>query len=86
MRYTVIYEKICEPTFEGEYYAHIPSFDLTTQGMGIEGAKAAAEDLLDAWIRSKLDDGEPIPPSDEDAFLGSIEVQVAAPADALQAA
>ena len=86
MRYTVIYEKICEPTFEGEYYAHVPAFDLTTQGEGIEGAKAAAEDMVDAWIRSKLDDGEPIPPSDEDAFLGSIDVHIEAPHDAVQAA
>ncbi len=86
MRYTVIYEKICEPTFEGEYYAHVPAFELTTQGLGIEGAKAAAEDMVDAWIRSKLDDGEPIPASDEDAFLGSIDVHIEDPHDALQAA
>ena len=86
MRYTVIYEKICEPTFEGEYYAHIPAFDLTTQGIGIEGAKAAAEDLLAAWIRSKLEDGEPIPASDEDAFLGSVDVHIDVPQDALQTA
>jgi predicted RNase H-like HicB family nuclease len=86
MRYTVIYEKISEPTFEGEYYAHIPAFDLTTQGMGIEGAKAAAEDLLDAWIRSNVDDGEPLPPSDEDSFLGSIEVHADVLQNALQTA
>jgi predicted RNase H-like HicB family nuclease len=68
MTYSVLYEKIHEPTFEGEYYAYIPAFDLMTQGMGIDGARAAAEDLLSAWIRSKIEDGEDIPPSDDAVF------------------
>ena len=85
MRYSVLYEKIHEPGFEGYYYAHIPAFDLTTHGLGIEGAQAAAQDALDVWIRAKLDDGEPIPPPD-DALLGTIEVNVAAPTDAIQSA
>jgi predicted RNase H-like HicB family nuclease len=51
MTYTIIYEKIDEPGFEqGYYYAHIPAFDLTTHGLGIEGAKEAALDLLKLWI------------------------------------
>lgn len=50
MMYTIIYEKITEQNFEpGYYYAHIPAFDLTTHGLGIEGAKEAAIDLLKIW-------------------------------------
>jgi predicted RNase H-like HicB family nuclease len=85
MRYNVLYEKITEPGFEGWYYAHIPAFDLTTHGLGIDGARAAAEDLLDGWIRSKLEDGESIPPPDE-AMRGTIEIDIDIPDDALQAA
>lgn len=86
MRYSVLYEKIHEPGFEGWYYAHIPAFDLTTHGLGIEGAQAAAEDAINVWIRSKLDDGEQIPPADDDALFGTVEVNVQVPADALQSA
>jgi hypothetical protein len=35
MTYGIIFEKIQEPVFEGEYYAHVPSLDLTTQGFGL---------------------------------------------------
>ncbi|HZK75602.1 MAG TPA: hypothetical protein VFD13_01730 [Candidatus Kapabacteria bacterium] len=85
MTYSVLYEKIHEPGFEGWYYAHIPAFDLTTHGLGIEGAQAAAQDAVDVWIRAKLEDGEPIPPSD-DALLGTINVNIDVPSDALQVA
>ena len=84
MRYSVIYEKIQEPNFEGWYYAHIPAFDITTHGFGLEGARAMAQDALDVWIRGMLDDGESIPPPDDDAVLGTIEVNIKAPANALQ--
>ncbi|HWF45034.1 MAG TPA: type II toxin-antitoxin system HicB family antitoxin [Candidatus Kapabacteria bacterium] len=79
MRYSVIYEKIHEPGFEGWYYAHVPAFDLTTHGLGIEGAQAAAEDMLKNWIEVKLEHGEAIPPPDE-SFLGIIDVKI----DAIQ--
>jgi len=85
MTYSVLYEKIHEPGFEGWYYAHIPAFDLTTHGLGVDGARAAAEDLLDAWIRSKLEDGESIPPPDE-ALHGTIDIHINVPDDALQVA
>ena len=45
MQYSVILDLIDEPGFEGYYYAHVPTLDLTTQGKGIEGAVAAARDL-----------------------------------------
>jgi predicted RNase H-like HicB family nuclease len=81
MTYSVLYEKIHEPGFEGWYYAHIPAFDLTTHGLGVDGARAAAEDLLKNWIEVKLGHGEPIPPPDE-GLHGVIDIKI----DALQVA
>lgn len=53
MRYSVLLEPINEPEFEGYYYAHIPTLDLTTHGKGIEGAIAAAQELTEAWVEEK---------------------------------
>ena len=46
-------------------YAHIPALSLTTHGLGIEGAREAARDLLQLWIGEKKANGEPIPPASE---------------------
>jgi predicted RNase H-like HicB family nuclease len=80
MTYGIIFEKIQEPDFEGEYYAHIPSLDLTTQGEGIEGARAAAHDLVLLWLQAKRAHGEPVPQTD-DVIFSTIEITE----DALQA-
>ena len=54
MTYSVIIEKITDGSLPDDYYyAHIPSLDLTTHGRGIEGAKAAAQDLIRLWIKEK---------------------------------
>lgn len=53
MRYSVFLEPVNEPQFQGYYYAHIPTLDLTTHGQGIEGALAAAQELIEAWIAEK---------------------------------
>jgi predicted RNase H-like HicB family nuclease len=53
MRYSVLLEPVNEPEFQGSYYAHIPTLDLTTHGQGIEGAIAAAQELIEAWIGEK---------------------------------
>jgi len=45
MRYTVILEPTRESDKPGWYYAHIPALDLTTHGLGPEGAMNAARDL-----------------------------------------
>jgi predicted RNase H-like HicB family nuclease len=50
MRYSVLLEPINEPDFQGYYYAHIPTLDLTTHGQSIEAALAAAEELIEARI------------------------------------
>lgn len=54
MIYSVVFEKINDPEFPaGYYYAHIPALDLTTHGLGIEGARQAATDLVQLWIEEK---------------------------------
>jgi len=75
MTYTIIYEKISDSSFpEGYYYAYIPSFDLTTHGLGIEGAKKAAQELLKIWIEEKRTNGEKIP-EEKESFYSKIEIQ-----------
>jgi len=61
MRYSVLLEPVNEPEFQGYYYAHIPTLDLTTHGKGIEGALAAAQELTEAWITEKRAHGETVP-------------------------
>ena len=80
MTYALLLEKIAEPGFpSGYYYAHIPTLGLTTQGLGVEGARAAALELVDLWIAEKRSHGEPVPLPGE-TLLSSIEL----PVDALQ--
>jgi predicted RNase H-like HicB family nuclease len=73
MRYSVLFEPIQEPGFEGFYYAHIPALDLTTHGQGVEGAMAAARELVEAWIAEKRANGEPVP-VETTTLIGHIEV------------
>jgi predicted RNase H-like HicB family nuclease len=61
MRYSVLLEPVNEPEFDGYYYAHIPTLDLTTHGKGIEGAIAAAQELIEAWVEEKRSRGEKVP-------------------------
>jgi predicted RNase H-like HicB family nuclease len=61
MRYSVFLQPVNEPEFQGYYYAHVPALDLTTHGQGIEGALAAAKELIEAWIAEKKAHGEPVP-------------------------
>jgi len=50
----IIYEKITDGSLPDNYfYAHIPALDLTTHGIGVEGAKSAAEDLVKLWREEK---------------------------------
>lgn len=61
MRYSVLIEPINEPEFAGYYYARVPTLDLTTHGQGIEGAIAAAQELIEAWVEEKRSRGETVP-------------------------
>ncbi len=82
MNFSVVFEKIQDGGFpEGYYYAHVPSLGLTTHGSGIEGARAAAEDLVKLWIAEKRANGERISASAESLY-STLEL----PDDALQSA
>lgn len=74
MQYSILYEAVSDPGFPaGYFYAHILALDLTTHGLGIEGAKAAALDLITLWIEEKRAHGEPIPVEAE-SFFSRIEI------------
>ena len=73
MRYAVLIESIQEPGFEGFYYAHIPTLDLTTQGKGIEGALAAASELAEAWVAERRAHNGPVP-IETTTLVGHVEV------------
>jgi len=82
MNFGVLFEKVTDKDFpSGYYYAHVPSLGLTTHGLGIDGAREAAADLLRLWIAEKHANGETIPQSSETLF-STLEV----PDDALQSA
>ncbi len=73
MRYSVFLEPVNEPELRGYYTAHIPTLDLTTHGQGIEGALAAAKELMEAWIAEKRAHGEPVP-IEEKSLIAQVEV------------
>lgn len=81
MRYTVVLEPTREAEHPGWYYAHIPALDLTTHGMGLEGAMEAARDLVSGWIAELRSRGEEIPVEGQ-GFISQIEI----PDDAIHAA
>ena len=69
MNFSVKFEKVQDAGFPaGHYYAHIPSLSLTTHGLGIEGARVAAADLLKLWVAEKRANGETIPAPAESLF------------------
>ncbi len=73
MRYSVFLEPVNEPQFQGYYYAHVPTLDLTTHGEGIEGALAAAQELIEAWVAEKRAHGEPVP-AETKSLIAQVEV------------
>jgi len=82
MTFAVLFEKIEDEDFPpGYYYAHVPSLGLTTHGLGIEGARAAADDLVRLWVAEKRANGEEISAPSDHLFT-TLEVRE----DALQSA
>ncbi|MCC6682920.1 MAG: type II toxin-antitoxin system HicB family antitoxin [Phycisphaeraceae bacterium] len=73
LRYTVLIEPTNEPEHPGWYYAHVPALDLTTHGEGVEGALAAARDLIGGWVAELRAAGKPVPIEDA-AFVTQVEV------------
>jgi predicted RNase H-like HicB family nuclease len=75
MTYTIIYEKITDGSLpDGYYYAHIPTLDLITHGLGIEGAKEAAKDLVKLWIEEKQSNGEEVK-AETETLISQIEIK-----------
>jgi predicted RNase H-like HicB family nuclease len=82
MNYGILFERIEDADFPpGHYYAHIPSLGLSTHGLGVEGARAAARDLAQLWIAEKRASHEAVPAPGE-IFFSTLEL----PGDALQGA
>ena len=73
LRYTVVIEPTNEPDHPGWYYAHVPALDLTTHGEGVEGALAAARDLISGWIAELRAAGKSVPVEDT-AFVTHVEI------------
>jgi predicted RNase H-like HicB family nuclease len=82
MNIGVLFEKVQDKDFPpGYFYAHVPSLGLTTHGLGIEGARSAALDLIKLWVAEKNANGDRVSPPSEILF-STIEL----PDDALQSA
>ena len=82
MTYGILFEKVEDGEFpSGFYYAHVPALGLTTHGEGIEGARAAAADLVTLWLGEKRAAGEKIV-SPSEFFFSTVEI----PESALQSA
>jgi predicted RNase H-like HicB family nuclease len=78
MIYGILFEKIESAELpHGFYYAHVPALGLTTHGEGIEGARAAAEDLVKLWLAEKKAAGESIDLPSE-FFFSTIEISESA--------
>ena len=74
MNYAVLLERIDDVSYpKGYYYAHIPSLGLTTHGLGVDGAREAARDLLNLWIAEKKSSGEVIAAPGE-FFFSTVEL------------
>lgn len=75
MQYSVVIERITDGSLPAEYfYAHVPALDLTTHGLGIEGAQMAAKELIEIWIAEKIENGDPVP-IEKDSFFSRIEIE-----------
>ena len=82
MTYGICFEKVTGDELpDGFYYAHVPALGLTTHGEGVEGARAAALDLITLWLAEKRAAGERVERPAELLF-STVEV----PDDALQSA
>ncbi len=78
MTYGILVEKVESGALpDGFYYAHVPALGLTTHGEGIEGARAAAEDLVKLWLGEKKAAGESIDLPSE-FFFSTIEISESA--------
>lgn len=75
MRYSLLVEPVeSAEGMKGFYYAHVPSLGLTTHGKGVEGAIAAARELIQLWVQEKRAAGEE-PSGSSESLLATVEVE-----------
>ncbi|MBE7557497.1 type II toxin-antitoxin system HicB family antitoxin [bacterium] len=61
MKYGIVLERIEDGSLPPEYYyAHVPALGLTTHGLGVEGARAAAAEMIRLWVAEMRASGEPV--------------------------
>jgi predicted RNase H-like HicB family nuclease len=78
MTYGILFERAATAELPpGYFYAHLPALGLTTHGEGIEGARAAAEDLVKLWLTEKRAAGESVGLPGE-FFFSTIEISESA--------
>ena len=77
-RYTVL----LYPAELGGYVAHIPAFDVATDGETVEHALAMAREAAELHIRGMIEDGEPVIEEETPPIVASIEVGIPVPATA----
>jgi hypothetical protein len=69
MKYSIVLERIEEPECpEGYYQAYIPRLGLAPHGLGVEGARAAARDLVVLWLAEKAVQDETVPGETDSMF------------------
>ncbi len=74
MKFAVVIEPVEDSeAMPGFYYAHVPSLGITTHGGGVEGAMAAARDLISLWLEEMRSAGEE-PRSPSESILATLEV------------
>lgn len=80
------YSALFEPAEEGGYVVTFPAIpNLATQGDTLEEARAMAEDCLQGYLEWRVEDGLPLPPS-EDNTPGTIREPVIVTLSAAMAA
>lgn len=74
---TIRYNLILRAEPEGGFTVMVPALPgCITYGKNLEEARAMARDAIRAYIASLKKHREPIPSSDSESFLGSIELTI----------
>ncbi|MEM1059142.1 MAG: type II toxin-antitoxin system HicB family antitoxin [Verrucomicrobiota bacterium] len=75
MRYSVVIEPVEDKKhFPGCYYAHVPTLGLTTHGESVDGALQAAKEMIEVWVETKREFGEPVP-QDSESILATVDIE-----------
>jgi predicted RNase H-like HicB family nuclease len=77
-RYTVL----LYPAEAGGFVAHIPVFDVATEGDTVEHALEMAREAAELHINGMIEDGEPVLEEATPPIVASIVVRVPIPATA----